>query len=66
MVEAMTIAGTPRQVREKLRRYETHVDWVELVTPLENPPEVTRELTARILSTFGATTGEHAVRSGTA
>jgi 5,10-methylenetetrahydromethanopterin reductase len=66
MVDAMTIAGTPRQVREKLRRYETHVDWVELVTPLENPPEVTRELTTRILSTFGATSGDHPLRSGRA
>lgn len=52
MVEGMTIAGTPRDVRAKLARYEGQVDWVVLTTPLGNAPDVTREMTARILSTF--------------
>lgn len=52
MVDAMAIAGTPRTVRAKLARYEGQVDWVVLTTPIGNAPDVTRGLTARILSTF--------------
>lgn len=52
IVEAMTLAGTPDQVRAKLGRYGSLVDWVELATPLGNPPDVTRALTDRIVSTF--------------
>jgi alkanesulfonate monooxygenase SsuD/methylene tetrahydromethanopterin reductase-like flavin-dependent oxidoreductase (luciferase family) len=52
MVEAMTISGTPDEVCDKIRRYEGLVDWIVLVTPLGNAPEVTRGLTDRIVSTF--------------
>ena len=54
MVEAMTISGTPDEVGDTLRRYEGLVDWIVLVTPLGNAPEVTRALTDRIVSTFAA------------
>lgn len=54
MVEAMTISGTPDDVRDKLRRYEDLVDWIVLVTPLGNAPEVTRALSDRIVSTFAS------------
>ena len=52
MVEAMTISGTPDEVRDKLRRYADLVDWIVLVTPLGNATDVTRVLTDRIVSTF--------------
>lgn len=61
MVEAMTIAGTPRDVRAKLARYEDQVDWIVLTTPLGNAPDVTREMTARILSTFSVRPGATSV-----
>ena len=64
MVEAMTITGTPADVRAKVGRYDGQVDWVMLTTPLGNPPQVTRELTARILSTFGAARPHVAAGSG--
>jgi probable F420-dependent oxidoreductase len=52
MVQAITIAGTAEQVRERVRRYEGLVDWPLLAAPLGHPPEVVRELSRRIVETF--------------
>ncbi len=51
-VEAMCIAGTPQQVRDKLRRYEGIVDWPCLMPPLGLPPAVSREQVRRIIDAF--------------
>ncbi len=48
----MCIAGTPQQVRDKLRRYEGIVDWPCLMPPLGLPPEVSREQVRRIIDAF--------------
>lgn len=52
MVQTMCIAGTPGQVRDRVRDYEGHADWLELAGSVGNPPEVAREQTARIIETF--------------
>lgn len=52
VVEAMCIAGTPQQVRRKLRRYEGIVDWACLMPPVGLPPDVSREQVRRIIDAF--------------
>lgn len=52
MVRTMCIAGTPEQVRLRVRDYEGHCDWLELAGSVGNPPDVAREQTARIIETF--------------
>lgn len=52
MVQAMCIAGTPDQVRARVRDYEGCADWLELAGSVGHPPEVSREQTARIIETF--------------
>lgn len=55
MVETMCIAGTPAQVRERVKDYEGVVDWLELAGSVGLAPEVAREQTARIIETFRIT-----------
>ena len=50
VVDAVGLAGTPAQVRDKLRRYESLVDVVQVMAPLEQTPAVTREQTRRIIA----------------
>lgn len=53
MVEVLTIAGTPDEVRNKLEKYEGVADIVKLSPPTHFvPPEVTREAQQAILELF--------------
>ncbi|MCF7550007.1 LLM class flavin-dependent oxidoreductase [Pseudonocardia sp. WMMC193] len=56
MVDAIGLAGTPGEVREKLGAYEGVVDWVVLAGGMNLPPAEGQAHTARILETFGAVT----------
>ena len=55
VVEAAAIAGTARDVRGQLQRYEGLADFVVLSASPGHPPDVTREQVGRILSTFSPT-----------
>jgi alkanesulfonate monooxygenase SsuD/methylene tetrahydromethanopterin reductase-like flavin-dependent oxidoreductase (luciferase family) len=52
MVRTFALAGTADEVREQIRRYGVLLDWVLLAAPVLNTPADTRELVARIISTF--------------
>lgn len=52
MVDAITIAGTPAQVRDKVRRYAGLVDWLQITPPIGQPGPMIRTLTERIITTF--------------
>ena len=52
MVQTMCIAGTPDQVRARVRDYEPYADWLELAGSVGNPPDIAREQTERIIETF--------------
>lgn len=55
MVDCLTFAGTPDEVRTRLRQYEGLVDVVKLTPPTHLvPPEVTRESQAAILEMFSS------------
>ncbi len=53
MVEETAVVGTPAEVRDKLARYESLVDWPVLMPPIGLPPETSREQIERIIDTFG-------------
>ena len=52
MVQALCIAGTPDQVRARVRDYEPYADWLELAGSVGNPAGIAREQTERIIETF--------------
>jgi 5,10-methylenetetrahydromethanopterin reductase len=52
LIDAVVLCGTPDEVREKLRRYEGLVDWVQLVGTFVQPPDESLRQMQRILSTF--------------
>jgi alkanesulfonate monooxygenase SsuD/methylene tetrahydromethanopterin reductase-like flavin-dependent oxidoreductase (luciferase family) len=55
LVDALGIAGTPAEARERLQAYAGQVDWVVLTGAMNLPPEVGRAHTARILEVFSRT-----------
>lgn len=58
MVDALTVAGTPDEIRSRLRAYEGLADVIKLSPPTHLvPAEVTRSAQAAILEAFGAGSG---------
>lgn len=54
IVEAVAVAGTPEEVRQKLHdRYDGLLDWVRLSPPHGNPTEVVCEQGARLIEATG-------------
>ena len=53
IVDAVAVAGTEAQVREKLHRYDGLADWIELMAPLGHPPAVTRGQIEAQIAAFG-------------
>jgi alkanesulfonate monooxygenase SsuD/methylene tetrahydromethanopterin reductase-like flavin-dependent oxidoreductase (luciferase family) len=53
LVDALGIAGTPDEAREKLEQYDGLVDWVALSGTLNLPGDEAHEHLGQIMSTFG-------------
>lgn len=53
LVDALGVAGTPAEAREKLQAYAGQVDWVVLAGTMNLPAEIGRAHTAKILEVFG-------------
>ncbi|MBM9468818.1 LLM class flavin-dependent oxidoreductase [Nakamurella leprariae] len=53
LVDALGVAGTPAEARERLQAYAGQVDWVVLAGTMNLPAEMGRAHTARILEVFG-------------
>ena len=53
MVDAIGIAGTPAEVRDKIAAYGKHVDWLQLAVAFNQPPDIAERQQTTLMEFLG-------------